>query len=185
VWSRLGGIIGILFLVIAASRFYIEYRAVTQTRPSSWYEDTEADCAVALTGGSGRVKEGVDLLYRGAVKKLIVSGVHPKVNWRQILPQWPFYGEAREENVVLERRSNTTYGNAVQTLPLVEALHCRSIAIVTSTWHMHRAYKSFRAIYPPDFPIAIHAVVSGNLNPDRTEVLLETFKSLFYSLWAY
>lgn len=174
-----------VLVVLALVRLKVEYGLVTSTPPTSWTDEIQADCAVVLTGGAGRVKEGVDLLYRGAVKKLIVSGVHPKAVWREILPQAVFYGDLREEDVVLEKRSTTTYGNAIQSLPLVEALHCRSVALVTSTLHMHRAYQTFRGVFPQDFPILIHATVGGSLRPPLDYALAETIKSVFYSLWAY
>lgn len=184
-WRRIIIVNMVLLAFLALIRLKVEYALVTSTPPTSWTEDIQADCAVVLTGGPGRVKEGVDLLYRGAVKKLIVSGVHPKVSWREILPQAVFYGGLKEEDVVLERRSTTTYGNAIQSLPLVEALHCRSVALVTSTLHMHRAHRTFRGVFPEDFPIVAHATVGGGLRPSLADAFFETTKSVFYSLWAY
>src|SRR5580692_7608735 len=105
--------------------YYREWSTIAKEPITAWTEDHKADCAVVLTGGPGRVREGFDLLAQGQVRKLIISGVHPKATLREIFPQWPFYGNLREEDVVLERRSATTYGNAQQSLPLVEALHCR------------------------------------------------------------
>jgi uncharacterized SAM-binding protein YcdF (DUF218 family) len=184
-WRRIV-LVNLFFLIaLILFRFRVEYKMVTATAPTSWSEDAQADCAVVLTGGPGRTKEGVDLLYRGAVKKLIVSGVHPKVAWRDILPQLPYYGGLREEDIVLERRSTTTYGNAVQSLPLVEALHCRSIALITSTLHMYRAYQTFRSVFPEDFPIVAHATVGGELQAPLGDAIAETTKSAFYSLFAY
>lgn len=170
---------------LAIIKFRLEYNNVASTPINSWEQEIEADCAIVLTGGIGRVREGLDLLYRGSVKKLIVSGVHPKAEWRDILPSQAFYGNIREDDVVLERRSTTTYGNATQSLPLVEALHCRSIALVTSHLHMNRAYKTFRAVFPVDFPIYSYAMVGGEYNPSFMDTSFETIKSLFYSTWAY
>ena len=184
-WRRLAWLNLFVLCALIIFRFKIEYMAVINTPPTAWQQDVHADCAIVVTGGPGRIREGVDLLYRGAVKKLIVSGVHPKVEWREILPQWAFYGGLREDDVVLERRSTTTYGNAIQSLPLVEALHCRSVALVTSTLHMHRAYQTFRSVFPPDFPIVAYAMVGGELKPDLAAAMGETIKSFFYSLWAY
>lgn len=152
---------------------------------SAWTEDHKADCAVVLTGGPGRVREGFDLLAQGQVHKLIISGVHPRSTLRDIFPQWPYYGGLRVEDVVLERRSNTTYGNAQQTLPLVEALRCRSLVLITSHLHMRRAYKTFRRIIPGETMIMTRAVSSGAVPPRFSDLSFETLKSLFYSLWAY
>lgn len=172
-------------MLFALWRGNIEYQLVASTKPTAWTEDIKADCAVVVTGGPGRIREGLDLLYKGDAKKLIISGVNPRANWRDIMPTWAFYGETRDEDVILEKRSTTTYGNAIQSLPLVEALHCRSVALVTSTLHMHRALHTFRGVYPESIPIFPHAIVGGRLDPDWTGVMSETIKSLFYSLWAY
>lgn len=101
------------------------------------------------------------------------------------MPVWSFYGNIHEEDVVLERRSETTYGNAQQSLSIVEALRCRDVILVTSRLHMHRAYRTFRGSYPENIQIYRHAVVSGRFEVGVAESLFEAMKSLFYSLWAY
>lgn len=166
-------------------RFVAEYRAVTSEPVLSWTQNQVADCAVVLTGGAGRVREGFDLLSNQNVKKLIISGVNPRSRLREIIPVWSFYGNLREDDVVLERRSETTYGNALQSLPIVEALRCRDIILVTSRSHMYRSFKTFRGSFPENIEIFKHPVVSGRYDVGSLESLIEAFKSLFYSLWAY
>ena len=151
---------------------------------TSWLNDGVADCGVVLTGGTGRVREGFDLLSRGEVKKLIISGVNPKARLRDILPEWPFYGNLNESDVILERHSGSTYGNARQSLTLVQAMNCQSILLVTSRLHMYRAYRTFGSIFPDDVQINKHAV--GDFDDLGTGVkVIEVMKSLFYSTWAY
>ena len=152
---------------------------------SAWLEDHRADCAVVLTGGPGRVREGFDLLAQHQVNKLIISGVHPRASLREIFPAWPFYGNLRLEDVVLERRSTTTYGNALQSLPLVEAVRCRSVVLVTSHIHMRRAYRTFREIFPREIVILTRGIAAGSVPPRPNDVAFEVLKSAFYSLWAY
>ena len=175
------------FLVLVAFTwsFYHEQALVEHEPITAWSEDHKADCGVVLTGGPGRIREGFDLLAQGQVRKLIISGVNPKATLREIFPQWPFYGSLHEEDVVLERRSTTTYGNAQQSLPLVEAMHCRSLVLITSHVHMRRASRTFRKVFPPELIIATRAVSSGFIPPRSTDLALETLKALFYSLWAY
>lgn len=172
-------------LSLASWLFMKEQSRILSWTPTAWETDHRADCGVVLTGGSGRVREGFDLLAQINIKKLIISGVHPKARLREIFPQWPFYGELNESDVILERRSGTTYGNAQQSLVLVEALHCRDIVLITSRLHMHRAYHTFRGIFPEEFPIYSRAIVSGELDPSLFDKSVETIKSLFYSIWAY
>ena len=165
--------------------FVSEILVLKAELPNSWKMDQTADCAIVLTGGAGRVREGLDLLAQKQVNKLIISGVNPKASLLEIFPQWPYYGNLDERNVVLERRSTTTFGNAQQSLPFVEALRCRSVLLVTSHLHIRRAYKTFKAVFPNDIAIEPRSVVSGNLEPKFLQLSTEALKSMFYQIWAY
>ena len=175
----------VVLVVGFAWLFRREQNFIASEPISAWSEDHRADCAVVVTGGPGRIREGFDLLAQGQVHKLIISGVHPRATLRDIVPQWPFYGSLRAEDVVLERRSATTYGNALQSLPLVEAMRCRSLVLITSHLHMRRAFKTFRQIFPSEILILTRAVSSGAVPPRSSDLTVEVFKSLFYALWAY
>lgn len=177
--------VSFVLLISLALWYRREIKVIAEEPVSAWLDDHRADCAVVLTGGPGRVREGFDLLAQGQVHKLIISGVHPRATLREIFPQWPYYGGLRMEDVVLERRSTTTYGNAQQTLPLVEALRCRSLILVTSHLHMRRSYKTFRRIFPSEVLILTRSVSSGSIPPRISDLWIEAFKSIFYSTWAY
>ncbi len=171
--------------LIVLYRFINEYQRVQNEPMISWTKSQTADCAVVLTGGAGRVREGFDLLVNQNVKKLVISGVYANARLREIMPPWPYYGNLNENDVVLDRRSETTYGNAQQSLPIVEALKCRDILLVTSRIHMYRSYKTFRASFPENIYIQKHPVVGMRYEPSVLETSFEALKSLFYSLWAY
>jgi uncharacterized SAM-binding protein YcdF (DUF218 family) len=175
----------LIFGLVLGILFQREWSLVADTPANSWSEDQTADCAIVLTGGSGRIREGFDMLAHRDVQKLIISGVHPKATLKEIFPLWPYYSSLNETDVVLERRSLTTYGNGQQSLPLVEALHCRGLILITSNLHMYRALKTFRAIFPSEMDIKGRAVVAGSLHPKVWDHMVETLKSLFYALWAY
>ncbi|MEQ1878820.1 MAG: YdcF family protein [Bdellovibrionia bacterium] len=165
--------------------FVHESRRVLSSKFTSWDIDPRGDCAVVLTGGPNRVRKGFDLLSQGQVKKLILSGVNPRSSLREIFPQMPFYGALSENEVILEKRSATTYGNAQQTLALIEALHCRDLVVVTSRVHMYRAIRTFKAIFPPNYPLIEYAVIGPGNEADWDEIAMEVTKSVFYSLWTY
>ncbi len=173
------------FIIVTSWIFFSEVKTITAHSPTAWTEDHAADCAVVLTGGAGRVREGFDLLAQGNIRKLIISGVHPGAGLRDIFPEWPFYGELNREDVVLERRSLTTYGNAQQSLVLVEALQCRDLVLITSQLHMHRASKTFLNVFPEDFPVYQRSIISKQLEPAWWDLMVEALKSVFYSIWAY
>lgn len=174
-------------LLIAFSlglRFTTEFNKIRLTPIDSWNRDQRADCAVVLTGGSGRVKEGMDLLARHSIRKLIISGVNPQADWRDIFPNWPYYQDVSEENIVLERKSRTTFGNAQQSLAVVEALGCRDLLLITSRFHLHRALKTFRAEFDNRMPVEGRAIAVPS-EAESIEIATEAMKALFYGLWAY
>jgi uncharacterized SAM-binding protein YcdF (DUF218 family) len=181
----------ILSLIIAlflCVRFYMEAKKIkSSTRiVTAWKEDHRADCAVVLTGGVGRVRDGVDLLAQKQISKLILAGVFSSSKFEEIFPLWPYYGSVNKKDVILERRSQTTYGNAQQALSLVEALRCRDIILITSNLHMPRAYRTFRAVFPESIPIYQRAVLASTTSrTSYSDLFFETLKSTFYSLWAY
>lgn len=177
-----------LFLLsaIVLSQFREQFHLVQNEPINVWSTSVQADCAIVLTGGPGRVREGFDLLAQGVVKKLIVSGVNSNSSLIDIFPLWAFYPEVKEEDILLERRSETTYGNAQQSLPLVEALNCREVVLITSHLHMYRAYKTFQSVFPSQIELVKLALPTARrYRLDFWEVAVEALKSLFYSFWAY
>ncbi len=176
-----------IFLVIAIGIFFFirEWSRVQNIEMISWSQTVSADCGVVLTGGPGRIREGFALLENSSIKKLIISGVHSQSQLRDIFPLMPFYTHVNEADVLLEKKSQTTFGNAQQSLALIEALQCRDIVLITSKLHMHRSEKTFKATVPESIDIRLHPVVSGSLDASFWEISIEVVKSLFYSLWAY
>lgn len=182
-WLIVGAFVSLTVALVIFG--FNEKKRVLNHGVEAWDFTQRADCAVVLTGGSGRIREGFDLLEQGRVKKLIISGVNPTSTLYQIFPQLPAYSRISESDVVLEKRSGTTYGNAVQSEALVEALKCRSVLLVTSSLHIYRSYQTFRARFPQDIQIKPHGIVSGHIHPTSFELFVEVLKSMFYSLWAY
>lgn len=177
---------GGLILLVNLVYFYTqEFELLLSSRREAWEQDVSADCAVVLTGGAGRVKEGLDLLVRQQVQKVIVAGVNPQVTLRDLFPQLGLYPHVREEDLILERYSETTFGNAQQSLPLVESLRCREILLVTSYLHMPRALKTFGAAFPQQIKIIPFGVAGSDIPPKNWDLWLEATKALFYDLWAY
>lgn len=182
---RIFFLIAFALLLLLSNLLFLNFREVTSEPITAWSSDPSADCAVVLTGGAGRVREGLSLLARNMVKKIIISGVHPDVEFSDLNSSLTYLGEIDEKNVLLERRSTTTYGNAQQSLPMVEALGCHDLVLVTSQYHMTRAYKTFVASFPSGFPIYKHTLAASRTESNLYEIWLEVFKHIFYSLWAF
>ncbi len=142
------------------------------------------DCGVVLTGASGRLREAFEILAQKKIKKLVISGVYKETQLREIFPHLPFYPEVHSEDIFLEKISGSTYGNAVQSLAVVQSLHCQNIVLITSQLHMYRAYKLFRMIYPDSISITAYPVVHLARDNSFLEIVVETIKSLFYSAFG-
>lgn len=181
-------LVAVVFLMAAVAlwRWWSqEIQYVTQYPVGAWTESQQADCAIVLTGEKSRLGEGFDLLYKNQVKRLIISGVNPTSHLEEIFPNIIFYGKIEPENIILEKSSKTTFGNAQQTLPIVETLKCHDIILVTSRLHMYRSLKTFKATYPADIAIYPRGTVGRRYNLTYDQIAIESLKSLFYSLWVY
>ena len=129
----------------------------------------------------GRIREAFEVLAQKKIQKLIIAGVYKETQLLEIFPHLPFYSEISENDITLEKKSENTYGNAVQSLALVKTLKCRDVLLITSQLHMFRAYRIFYQIYP-------HTIILKKMSvPNRkdfpfSDYLLETIKSSFYKL---
>lgn len=177
--------VGAFLVGLIAYFVFEEYHLIVRSQVTSWTDGSTADCGVVLTGGQGRIQEGMSLLQQKRIKKLVISGVNPSSTLREIFPSLPFYGEIDEKDIVVEKRSKTTYGNAQQTAPIVEALECKSVVIITSKNHMRRAKKVFEGALPSDILTTERSVFSHPTDESTADLYVEVVKSLFYRLWAY
>ena len=178
--------LGLAILSIGVGfRYWRELQLIRTEYSSTPREKISVDCGVVLTGSAGRIREGFDLLEQGQIQKLIISGVNQQTTLKDLLPLWPFYPKVQDETVFLEKRSETTYGNAVQSLPVVQALQCRDVVLITSELHMYRAYQTFRPVYPDSLFIYKHGVLSHRGRFSFLDEFVEVIKSLFYRPWAY
>ncbi len=145
---------------------------------------TENDCGVVLTGGPGRIREAIEILAQKKIKKLVISGVYKEAQLAEIFPALPFYPEINPGDIILEKRSESTYGNAVQSLAVVQTLQCKSILLITSQLHMHRSHKIFQTIYPDSITVKKFYVYHQKKDPSETDLLIETVKSVFYIVFG-
>lgn len=167
-------LIALLTVWICIDSYRLRYQKV-----SSWYQDSKGDCAIVLTGGPGRVREGFDLLQRGDVRKLIISGVNPEVGLLDIFPQRAFYPSVQNFNVILESHSRTTFGNLNHSLPLLKKLGCVNVLLVTSQVHMPRAHRLFTKRTSDEFNFIKHSIYA---EPTLRATLYESLKKVFYEI---
>jgi uncharacterized SAM-binding protein YcdF (DUF218 family) len=123
-----------------------------------------ADGIVALTGGSDlRLRVATDLLENGMGKRLLVSGVNPRVTRNQI---WSVTGAAKplfDCCVDLDFTAANTIGNARETARWARAMGYHSLILVTADFHTPRAALELKATMP-EARIATYPVVTPDLD---------------------
>lgn len=123
---------------------------------------TKTDAIVVLTGGSGRLAEGIRLLAAGAAPVLFVSGVDPRVGKQSVLRGAGGVPVALRSRIVLGYRAEHTQGNADETALWARARKLKSLRLVTANYHMRRSLLELRSALPdarliahPVFPQAV------------------------------
>jgi uncharacterized SAM-binding protein YcdF (DUF218 family) len=151
--------------------------------------DRNADGIVALTGGTSRVTDALELLAAGRGRRLLITGVNPGTTTADIARQVADYGRFLACCVDLDYSAINTLGNAVETRRWAIDRGFHSLIIVTSAYHMPRALAEI-AHQLPDVALIPFPVVSDRLriepwwsNGATTRLVLsEYFKYLFAQL---
>lgn len=109
--------------------------------------EKHTDVIVVLTGGSGRLRAGLDLLLAGRADHLFVSGVYRGIEVDQLLAinkQRP--GEV--ENRISIGNAIDTIENAAETAAWMHAQGHTSLRLVTAAYHMPRSMLEFHNAMP-------------------------------------
>jgi uncharacterized SAM-binding protein YcdF (DUF218 family) len=215
-WAFLGVAILLLFSFEPFANVLwrsLEYPEIRTFRPDVTYD------AVILLGGvvedraqasSGerqfndnaeRLLETFDILRKGTARYAIVSGgpvdaSRIKVVEAKALADQLIAWGTSPERVIVEDHARNTYENAVDSAAIVRAQGWKTVLIITSAFHMKRAYGCFRATdldvdtLPVDFR-SYSSPYSGELIPrakhlqESSEAIREWFGRLVYRARGY
>lgn len=133
------------------------------------------DAIVVLTGGSGRIERGFELVERGVSRRMLISGVERTVRPNELAEVYKVDPHLLDCCVVLGRESFDTRSNADEVARWVERRHIRSIRLVTNELHMPRARYELRKRVGNGLTIVQDAVPS---DPDFKEIYVEYNKYL-------
>ena len=127
--------------------------------PTEVADETRAtDAIVVLTGGSGRIHQGLALLSGGRAQKLFVSGVYRGVDVQELLRVSQQSPKDVACCIALGYEADNTRGNAIETAAWMRKHDLRSMRLVTSAYHMPRSLIEFRRVMPA-IEIVPHPVV--------------------------
>ncbi len=115
--------------------------------------DASSDAIIVLTGGPGRVEQGLAVLADGAAPLLLISGVGHNVTLSQMIgahasPALQQRIAARQAQIVLDYVASTTRSNASEAAAFARANAVHSVRLVTAYYHMPRSLLEFRATMP-------------------------------------
>ena len=120
----------------------------------------KTDAIVVLTGGKGRLAEGVSLL--GSIddepRQLFISGVDKGVPIKELLHHLKLDQVDVNCCIALGYEATNTRENARETLEWMQHKGYQSMRLVTGHYHMPRSLLEFHHVMP-DFEIVPHPIV--------------------------
>ncbi|MBP2292574.1 YdcF family protein [Azospirillum rugosum] len=149
------------------------------------------DAIVVLTGGSGRLGTGLDLLTAGRARKLFVSGVYEGLDVQELLRKSRQSPSDIECCITLGYSADSTIGNAYETADWLREQGFRSMRLVTANYHMKRSLLEFRMVIP-DVEVVPHPVASPNVHledwwkwPGTASLLVTEYNKYLLTLLRY
>ena len=133
------------------------------------------DAVVVLTGGTGRLNRGFDLMRRGLARRMLVSGVDPRVRPNELATAYHVEPRLIACCVDLERQSFDTRSNADQVARWMAERRYRSMRLVTNDLHMPRASHEIHRRIGSEVTILPDAVLTS---PGFREIFIEYNKFL-------
>jgi len=142
---RWGGMASILAIALIFGGFLRFADSVTTLKPPL---DPRADAIVVLTGGYQRIDQAVELLQKGAGKRLLISGVHPTTTPKQIRRMTQASPELFTCCVDVGYDALDTIGNAQEASNWIHQRGYKSVLVVTNNYHMPRSLAELALAMP-------------------------------------
>lgn len=162
----------ILAFVLLA--YVLGYALFATTLPrAAGAERTEG--VVVLTGGSGRLDRGFEILERGLAERMLISGVERTVRPVELADAYAVDPDLFDERIELGREAFDTRSNADEVARWVERHEIGSFRLVTNEIHMPRARYELEKRVPQGVAIVADAVPT---DPSARALFLEYNKYL-------
>ena len=133
------------------------------------------DAVIVLTGGPGRIPRGLDILDRGLAEQMFVSGVDREVKPDEFAEEFDVGAREMECCVKLGYLAVDTRSNAGEAAQWMADNAFTSARVVTTDWHMARAFSEVAEAMPAGVRLVTDAVRS---QPELATLFLEYNKLL-------
>lgn len=127
--------------------------------------ETHTDAIVVLTGGSGRLRAGIDLLLADRGDRLFVSGVYRGVEVTQLLAVLKQRTDDIEDRISIGNAVDTIE-NAIETAAWMKENGFTSMRLVTAAYHMPRSLLEMHDMMP-EIKIVPHPVFPDHVKQDE------------------
>ena len=124
------------------------------------------DGIVALTGGAQRIGDAINLLAAGYGRRLLITGVNERTSREEITRMNPAQRQLIDCCVDLDYRARNTIGNAIETRRWMRTHHFRTVAVVTSNYHMPRTLIELAHALQDGDRFVPHPVVTDGFDAD-------------------
>ena len=164
------------FLILAAlvAVYAVGFAVFAMTLPKP-AGDERTDAVVVLTGGTGRLERGFDLMQRRLAGQMLISGVERTVRSQELAAHYNVDPALFQCCIVLGREAVDTRTNADEVGAWVARRRLHSIRLVTNDVHMLRARHEIGRRLPADVTVVEDAVPS---HPDIWQTFREYNKML-------
>jgi uncharacterized SAM-binding protein YcdF (DUF218 family) len=133
------------------------------------------DAIVVLTGGSGRLDRGFDLMERGLARRMLISGVARTVRPQELIAAYDVDPRLFACCITLGREAFDTRSNADEVARWLARRRFASIRLVTNDLHMPRAGYELRKRVGGEVAIVTDAVPT---EPGFSQIFVEYYKYL-------
>lgn len=136
------------FYLIAAWLLGFGYFALTLPPAVPEGATPKSDGIIVLTGGAGRLEAGLALLEAKVADRMLISGVNPVVEPRELSALTGTEEALFDCCVDLDRAAPNTAGNATESNLWAQAHGYHTLVLVTADYHMPRSLILFRRAMP-------------------------------------
>lgn len=105
--------------------------------------EKHSDAVVVLTGGTNRIKTGLDLMQKTNAEYMLISGVNKEVSQNELFPN---IKNEDLRKITLGYEALDTVGNAQEIKSWIKGKNIKSILLVTSFYHMPRSIFEIKKI---------------------------------------
>ena len=142
-----------------------------------------ADALMVLSGGEGRVAEGYRAWSSGAATEFYILGAGRDVPLTRLVPPVSSLPLSARSRIHAEGWSENTLENAFSAKTAVEERTFSSVILVTSDYHVPRAWIAFRKILPP--PVALYVLPVRSERWSSVLTAWRTARLYFVEGWKY